>query len=42
MGFSCGSVVNNLPTNTEDMGSVPGFGKSPGEGHGNPFWYSYL
>ena len=24
------------------MGSIPGLGKSPGEGHGNPFQYSCL
>ena len=32
-------VVKNLPVNTEDaraMGSVPGSGRSPGGGHGNP------
>ena len=25
-----------------DMGSIPGLGKSPGEGHGNLLWYSCL
>ena len=25
-----------------DLGSTPGLGRSPGEGHGNPFWYSCL
>ena len=25
-----------------DMGSVPGLGRSPGEGHGNPLQYSCL
>ena len=25
-----------------DMGSIPGLGRSPGGGHGNPFQYSYL
>ena len=32
-------VVKNLPANAEDiidMGSIPGLGKSPGGGHGNP------
>ena len=32
-------MVKNLPTNavgTEDMGSIPGSGISPGEGNGNP------
>ena len=33
----------NLPANTGDagdMGSVPGSGRSPGEGNGNPLQYS--
>ena len=25
-----------------DMGSIPGLGRSPGEGNGNPLWYSCL
>ena len=32
-------VVKNLPANTgnvRDMGSIPGLGRSPGGGHGNP------
>ena len=38
-------VVKNLPTNAEDTrdaGSIPGLGRSPGEGHGNPLQYSCL
>ena len=38
-------MVKNLPANASDagdMGSVPGWGKSPGEGHGNPLQHSYL
>ena len=38
-------VVKNLPANAEDvrdMGSIPGWGKSPGEGHGKPLQYSCL
>ena len=31
-----GSVVKNLPVNAGDAGSVPGLGRSPGEGNGNP------
>ena len=27
---------------TGDMSSVPGLGRSPGEGHGNPLQYSCL
>ena len=40
-----GSVVKNPPASardTRDVGSVPGLGRSPGEGNGNPFQYSYL
>ena len=28
--------------NTGDLGSIPGSGKSPGEGNGNPLQYSCL
>ena len=38
-------VVEKLPGNVgdvRDMGSIPGLGRSPGGGHGNPFQYSYL
>ena len=38
-------VVKNLPAkagDTRDAGSVPGWGRSPGEGNGNPLQYSYL
>ena len=38
-------VVKNLPANAGDVGdagSIPGSGRSPGEGHGNPFQYSCL
>ena len=28
--------------NVEDLGSIPGLGRSPGEGNGNPFQYSCL
>ena len=31
-----GSAVKNPPTNARDAGSVPGSGRSPGEGNGNP------
>ena len=39
MGFPGGSVVKNLPANVGDMGSIPGWGKCPGEGNRNPFQY---
>ena len=35
-------VVKNLPANAGDSGSVPGLGRSPGEGNGNPLQYSCL
>ena len=38
-------VVKNLPASAGDVidtGSVPGLGRSPGEGHGNPLGYSCL
>ena len=41
--FLSGSVVKkNPPANGGDVGSVPGSGRSPGEGHGNPFLYYCL
>ena len=41
-GFPGGLVVKNLPASagdTGDMGSIPGSGRSPGEGNGNPLQY---
>ena len=38
-------VVKNSPANAgdvRDVGSVPGLGRSPGRGHGNPLQYSRL
>ena len=38
-------VVKNLPANARDvrdMGLIPGSGRSPGEGNGNPLQYSCL
>ena len=37
--FPGGSVVKNLPANSRDMGSIPGLGRSPGIGNGNPVQY---
>ena len=38
--------VKNLPamqeTQETDTGSIPGSGRSPGEGNDNPLWYSCL
>ena len=39
MGFPADSAVKNLPANAGDIGSIPGWGRSPGEGNGNPFQY---
>ena len=44
-GFPGGSVVKNLPAEageSRDSGSIPGWGRSPGEGNGNPLLYSCL
>ena len=38
-------MVNNPPANagdTRDLGSIPGSGRFPGVGHGNPLQYSCL
>ena len=42
MGYPGGSAVKNPPANAEDSGSIPGLGRSPGEGTGNPLQYSCL
>ena len=45
MGFPGSSVVKNPPANAgdaEDVGSIPGLGRSPGEGNGNSLQYSCL
>ena len=45
MGFPGGSVVKNPLANAGDrteVGSIPGLGRSPGGGHGNPLQYSCL
>ena len=41
-GFSGGAVVRNLLCNAGDMGSIPGSGRSPRVGNGNPLQYSCL
>ena len=38
----CGSDGNEPSFSTGDPGSIPGSGKSPGEGHGNPLQESCL
>ena len=45
IGFTGGSVVKNLPANAGGSGGsslIPGSGRSPGEGNGNPLKYSCL
>ena len=42
MGFPGGSVVKNLSANTGDAGLIPGLGRFPGEGNGNPLQHSCL
>ena len=41
-GFPCGSGVKNTPANAEDSGTIPGSGRSRGEGNSNPLQYSCL
>ena len=40
MGFPGGSVVKTPPVNAEETGSIPGSGRFPGGGNGNPLQYS--
>ena len=46
LNFSIGgAVIKNLPADAGDAGDVclvPGSGRSPGVGNGNPLWYSCL
>ena len=37
MGFPGGSMLKNLSTNARNVGWIPGSGRFPGEGNGNPF-----
>ena len=36
------AAVKNSPASAGDMSLIPGSGRSPGEGNGNPFQYFYL
>ena len=36
MGFPCGSAGKKSACNAGDLGSIPGLGRSPGEGEGYP------
>ena len=41
-GFPGGSDVKASAYNVGDPGSIPGLGRSPGDGNGNPLQYSCL
>ena len=41
-GFPCGSAGKESACNVEDLGSIPGLGRSPGEGKGYSLQYSGL
>ena len=42
MGFPDSSVGKDSSCNAGDPSSIPGLGRSPGEGNGNPLQYSCL
>ena len=42
MSFPCGSAGKESTCSAGDLGSIPGLGRSPGEGKGNPLQYSGL
>ena len=42
MGFPGGSDGKESSCNAGDLGSIPGLGRSPGDGNGNPLQYSGL
>ena len=42
MGFPGGSDGKASARNAGDRGSIPGSGRSPGEGNGNPLQHSCL
>ena len=41
LGFPCGSADKESAHNAGDLGSIPGLGRSPGEGKGQPVQYSW-
>ena len=41
-GLTCSSSDKESTCNVRDLGSIPGLGRSPGEGKGYPLWYSGL
>ena len=42
MGFPGGSVSKEYPCSAGDLSLIPGWGRSPVEGNGNPLQYSCL
>ena len=42
LGLSSKESTCNAGDNFRDLGSIPGSGRSPGGGHGNPLQYSFL
>ena len=42
LNFLVARMVKESACNVGDLGSIPGLGRSPGEGHGNPVQYSCL
>ena len=42
LGFPGGSAVKNPPAKAQGVGSIPGSGRSTGEGNRNPLQYSGL
>ena len=42
LGFPCGLAGKESPCNVGDLDSIPGLGRSPGEGKGYPLQYSGL
>ena len=42
LGFPGDSAGKESACNAEDLGLIPGLGRSPGEGKGNPLQYSGL
>ena len=42
IGFPCGLDSKESNCNAGDLGLIPGLGRSPGEGNGNPLQYSCL
>ena len=42
MASEVAQLAKNLPANAGAMSSIPGLGRSPGEGNGNPLHYYCL